>query len=141
MALIAGQPRLKAGLVLSVLINVALAAKILVFDANTQVRPLCWDERRDEVVALDGTQSGWYLDEFRYVGGRFGTRLDAEGYYYVSLPDYWKHEQFFWNATTHVVNRLVLDHGDQMKLPPYEIDGYGNVKVTCDLVRAVAIRP
>lgn len=130
--------RLRVAFAVSVLINLSFAVRLVVFEQYVQVKPICWTNH-DGLVVLDGPQTFRYMDAFRDVGGRYDIRLDAEGYYYVSLLDYWLNEEYFWNATMKIVNWLVWEHGDEMNLPPYKIEGPDRVKVTCELTRAVAI--
>jgi hypothetical protein len=129
----------KALLVASLLMNTGLATKIALFDPNVRIRPICWDDDRREFVAIDGQLAYRYMDSFNFSRSRRAFRKDVEENVYVPLIDY--DVQDFWNYTTHVVDYLIKHHGDEMDLPPYETDGYGYVKVTCELVRAVAIEP
>jgi hypothetical protein len=121
----------------SILANLALAIKILVFDPNVRVQPLCWDGSH-ELVELDGPQTSLYRDYYSRGRGLFNSRVDADRYYYVSLIDRWVYEDDLWNSTTHVVAYLVQNFPSHMTLPPYDTDN-GRVIVTCELARAVAI--
>jgi hypothetical protein len=132
---------IKAALAASLLINIGLATKIAVFDPNARVKPICWDDDAGDLVSIDGPLTVRYMDSFDFRQGSLEFREDEDDNTYISLVDYWSDEQAFWNYTTHVVDYLVRNHGGEMSLPPYEIDGYGHVKVTCELVRAVAIEP
>lgn len=131
---------MRIAVAVSILINLFFAVRFALFEQNILVRPLCWTNHNG-LVAIDGEQTHRYMDAFRGAGGRYEIRLDAEGYYYVSLLDYWENEEYFWNATMKIVNWLVWEYGDEMTLPPFKIEGPDQVKVTCELTRAVAIVP
>lgn len=130
---------IKAALAASLLINIGLATKIAIFDPNVLVKPICWDDAAGDFVSIDGPLSYRYRSSFDFRRGSGAFREDEDDNTYVPLMDYWSDEQGYWNDTTHVVDYLVRHHGDEMSLPPYEIDAYGHVKATCELVRAVAI--
>ncbi len=135
-----GMRRTRIALAASVLVNLFFVMRFAFFEPNVLVRPLCWTNHQG-LIALDGPQTRRYKRAFRISGGPYDVRLDREGYNYVSLLTYWKEEDYFWNVTTKVVNQLVIDYGDEMTLPPYKREGPDKVKVTCDLVQAVAIQP
>ncbi|MGE0653037.1 MAG: hypothetical protein AB7P12_15010 [Alphaproteobacteria bacterium] len=124
----------------SVAVNLFFAVRYVLFEPNVLVRPLCWTNHQG-LIALDGPQTRRYRDTFNISGGPYDVRLDREGYSYVSQLTYWTEEDYFWNITTKAVNQLVIEHGDTMTLPPYKQEGPDRVKVTCELVQAVAIQP
>lgn len=132
--------RVRVALVASVLINLFFAVRFALFEQNVRVQPLCWTNH-DGLVVLEGEQTSRYIDAFRGVISRFDVRLDSEGYYYVSLVDYWKTREDFWNVTMKIVNELYWRYRDQMVLPPHKIEGPDQVKVTCELTQAIAIMP
>lgn len=135
------QPRrVRVALVASVLINLFFAARFALFEPNLRVQPLCWTNH-DGLVVLEGEQTRRYKDAFRGVISGFDVRLDSEGYYHVSLINYWKSRDDYWNITMKIVNELYWRYRDQMTLPPHKIEGPDKVKVTCELTRAIAIEP
>lgn len=146
------------GLAASVVLNLALVAKIVVFDPNTVLRPLCFEGSGPMSVS---PWAIWTWDVFdwdtgireiagppsKYFQGRIWTGRPPWDYrigdetVYISLLDRYRYEELIWNWTTKAVERTIREHEQHLDLPPLTEDEkrWGERKIDCDLVRRVAI--
>jgi hypothetical protein len=137
----------QVSVIVSVVLNILLAAKIVIYDLNTPLRPLCFD-------FTDGPFRGGPWDTGieevegplnEYFRGRIWTgrpphdyRIDGDGTIYISLRDRNRYEDLIWNWTSDEVTRIIEEHGQELALTPQE-RGKAATYLECDIVRRVAI--
>ncbi len=146
------------GLATSVALNLALIAKVVVFDPNTVLRPLCFEGSGPMSVS---PWAIWTWDVFnwdtgireiagppsKYFQGRIWTGRPPWEYrianetVYIPLLDRYRYEELIWNWTTKAVERIIKEHERELDLPPFTEDEKrrGGRKIDCDLVRRIAI--
>ncbi|MEX0807087.1 MAG: hypothetical protein WD044_00010 [Dongiaceae bacterium] len=139
------------GFFVTVLVGVllALAIKIVVFDPNWRVKPVCFNARLD-VFVLEGYQTQVFRDAIANPAfGHFmdhGFRLNDDGVY-ISLLDYDINDLL--NHTTKSIgqiertemNALVsIDNYIALKKARGEFPPRPSSNVDCELVAAIAIK-
>jgi hypothetical protein len=139
------------GLAASIALNLALVTKIVVFDPNVVLRPLCflnrgpfsgpfwpWDTGIREI---DGAQSRYFRERIWIGSPPREYRIGNDGTVYISLLDRYRYEELIWNWTTKAVERIIREHEQELGLPPLNESErrWGERDIDCDLVRRIAI--
>ena len=102
----------------SLLVNLALAVKIIVFDPNYPFRPICF-KHNVGLVVLDGKMGEKFRKKMHT--NLSNSRLSRHGILYYPYWDWWKEEELLWNITRKISVKIHEEHiGRRMTAKEYE---------------------
>jgi hypothetical protein len=88
----------------SVLINLALAVKIAVFDSNYPFRPLCFGDPHLGIIALHQPMNERFRDRMQLA--LWNSRLSRDRILYISYWEWWNEKEILWNASRSIAVKL-----------------------------------
>ncbi len=95
---------LAGGFVVSVLINLALATKILVFDSNYPFRPICHGGRHVGMVVLNEPMNDRFKDRMQWA--IWNSRVSRDDILYISYWEWWNEKEILWNTSRSVAEYI-----------------------------------
>ena len=90
-------------LLVSVIANLGLVARSVLFDMNHRFKPICFVQA-DGLVALDGLMSEKFRD--KVVLSDISARAGGLYAVFVSRWDWWNRREEYWNLTRRIAERM-----------------------------------
>lgn len=128
---------LGSALVLSLVANVGLVAKIAVFDPGIPFRPICLS-RQEGPVVMKGPMREKYKAHV-LTNPNYRLSVDKDGTIYISRWDWWRNKNGIWNLSRQIAERLHRERTG-LPLPGSEQMGMYPGAQTCRFISTYAIK-
>jgi len=97
-----------AALGLSLIVNLALAIKIAVFDPNHPFRIICYVDRHVGFLELSDPVGDRFRERI-LANPSHSKRLGRNGTVYISSWDWWFEKDWHWNLTRQIAERIYFE--------------------------------
>ena len=112
-----GRWLIRAALGLSIAANLALAVKIVIFDPNQVLRPVCFEEPPGYLRSLEGRPTADFRRAMLHTWSMVGWRVDPDGTVYVSRWGLWRHRDIIWNWTRQIAEAVYRKKTGKAEVP------------------------
>ncbi len=123
-------------LALSLLINLALAVKIAIFDSNYPFRPLCFGEPHLGIIVLNEPMNEQFKDRMQWA--IWNSRVSRDDILYISYWKWWRNKEGLWNTSRSVAEYVYVQQKGGTRMTDEERDKLRTSR--CKFIRKYALK-